>query len=401
MATDVVSLREYARRRRNTAEPAEGRTLQAFRRRAGLSQHEFAAALAHELGINIRPGAVRAWEEGHTTPPPEILAVAKRLPTLPGTPDLASDTDSELQSGLNGGRIGADIISWASKQVAALSRLDDQVGGARVLPLATGSLELLTQLISQARYSDAHATELRRTVAEVARLAGWVAFDAGHTDKANRYWRTAITAAREANDQDYGAYAMAFLAFHAIDTQRDPAAALKLLQAAEHQATRSAPLRIVLAQWSVQPYGLLGESREAQRSLTRADSLWERRNPEDDPPWLYWMYLPSLSPEVPRGIIPGNPRRAEAMFIDGLDALSDEYPRDRTLFCLGIAEARLAQNGRLDEAIDAARSAISLASSAPSPRVRERLRRLIRSLPAHPSTAELRENLTGARAQPT
>jgi hypothetical protein len=91
----------------------------------------------------------------------------------------------------------------------------------------------------------------------------------------------------------------------------------------------------------VKLFGLLGEHREAQRSLTRADSLWERRNPENDLSWLYWTYLPSLTPEVPRNIIPGNPRRAEAMFMDGLDAHSDKYPRDHTLFCLGLAETRL------------------------------------------------------------
>lgn len=400
METDVISLREYARRR-SSERPTKGLTLQALRRRAGLSQHELAAALTHELGINVRPGAVHAWENGHTEPPPEILAIAKRLPSLPGMPDLQPDTEGELQSGLTGGRIGAYVVSWASKQVAALSRLDDQVGGARVLPLATGSLELLTQLISQATYNDARAMELRGTVAELARLAGWVAFDAGQTDKAGRYWRTAITAAREANDRDYSAYAMAFLAFHAIDRQRDPSAALKLLRAAEQEASRNAPLRIVLAQWAVQPYGLLGQHREAQRSLTRADSLWECRNPENDPPWLYWMYLPSLSPEAPRGIIPGNPRRAEAMFIDGLHALSDEYPRDRTLFCLGLAEARLAQHGRLDEAIDATRTAINLVASAPSPRIRERLRRLMHNLPEHPDATELREAFTCARPGPT
>jgi hypothetical protein len=154
----------------------------------------------------------------------------------------------------------------------------------------------------------------------------------------------------------------------------------------------------VLAQWAVQPYGLLGEHRDAQRSLTRADSLWERRNPDNDPPWLYWMYLPSLSPEVPRGIIPGSPSRAEAMFVDGLDALSDEYPRDRTIFYLGIAEARVAQHGRLDEAVDAARTAINLVSSAPSPRVRQRLERLIHSLSGHPDVAQLHEELACTRA---
>jgi hypothetical protein len=113
------------------------------------------------------------------------------------------------------------------------------------------------------------------------------------------------------------------------------------------------------------------------------------------------MYLPSLSPEAPRGIIPGNPIRAEAMFIDGLAALSDEYPRDRTLFCLGIAEARLAQHGRLDEAIDATRTAINLASAAPTPRIRERLKRLIHSLPEDPYTAELREEFACASATQT
>jgi hypothetical protein len=88
------------------------------------------------------------------------------------------------------------------------------------------------------------------------------------------------------------------------------------------------------------------------------------------------------------------------MLADGLDALSDEYPRDRTLFYLGIAEACLAQHGRLDEAIDAARTAANLVSSAPSPRVRERLERLIRSLPEHPDAAQLREELACTRAGP-
>lgn len=308
---------------------------------------------------------------------------------------MQPDTEGAIQRGLDGGRIGSDVMTWATQQVEALSRLDDELGGARVLPLAAGNLTLLTQLISQATYTSEQATELQRTLASISRLAGWVAFDAGNAHKAARYWRTAITAAREANDHDYSAYAMAFLAFHAIDAQRDPSAAIQLLQAAEHEAGRNAPLRIVLAQWAVQPYGLLGEHREAQRSLARADSLWERRDPANDPPWLYWMYLPSLSPEAPRGIIPHDPARAEAMLMDGLSALSDEYPRDRPLFLLGIAEARLAQHGRLDEAIEAARAALDLISATPSPRIRARLVRLVRSLPEHPETPELQEALSG------
>jgi hypothetical protein len=121
----------------------------------------------------------------------------------------------------------------------------------------------------------------------------------------------------------------------------------------------------------------------------------------NDPPWLYWMYLPSLSPEAPRGIIPGNPRRAEELFTAGLEALSDEYLRDRSLFCLGLAEARIAQHGRTDEAIDATRTAANLIPSAPSPRIRERLRLLIHSLPEHPETRELREAVSRARPQST
>lgn len=393
MDTDVVSLQEYARRRRDSEQLAEGRTLEALRHRAGLSHHELAAALTAELGVHVRPGAIRAWEHGPTAPPPAILAIARRLPSLLGVPDVPPDADNELLRGLGGGRIGAEVVGWAKEQVAALSRLDDQIGGAPVVPLATGNLALLTQLLANATYNDAQATELRRTVAEVARLAGWVAFDAGDAEKASGYWRTAISAAREARDRDYSAYAMAFLAFDAIDRQRDPSKALRLLQAAEQEASRNAPLRIVLAQWAVQPYGLLGEHRQAQRSLARADALWERRNPDNDPPWLYWMYLPSLSPEVPRGIIPGSPSRAEDMLVDGLDALSDEYPRDRAVFYAGIAEARVAQHGRLDEAVDAARTAIDLIASAPSPRVRQRLERLVHSLSGHPGAAHLREEL--------
>ena len=85
------------------------------------------------------------------------------------------------------------------------------------------------------------------------------------------------------------------------------------------------------------------------------------------------------------------------MLSDGLAALSDEYHRDRTLFLLGIAEARLARRGRLDEAIQATRTAINLVSSAPSPRIHERLRRLVYNLPQHPDTAELHEALTCAQ----
>jgi tetratricopeptide (TPR) repeat protein len=405
------------------------RVLQAIRERCGLSRREFAPILGPAIGRpDLAAGAVKAWEEGAVRvpvsvleaaaqiarqmpasssaragapydselpnhPPTEAFAIAKRIATFHVVPELPADTHGELRTGLDGRRIGAHVVSWASEQVAALSRLDDEVGGARVLPLASGSLELLTQLVSRATYSDSHATELRRSLAEVARLAGWVAFDAGHTDTASRYWRIAITAAREAGDRDYSAYAMAFLAFHAVDRKRDPTTALKLLQAAEEEASQDSPLRIVLAQWAVQPYGLLGEHREAQRSLIRADSLWERRNPENDPPWLYWMYLPSLSPEVPRGIIPGDPRQAEALLIDGLEALSNEYPRDRTLFYMGLAEARIAQSGRLDEAIDATRNAIRLVESAPSPRIHERLRRFVHNLPEASGAAELQEAL--------
>ena len=289
--------------------------------------------------------------------------------------EIAVVASERVNRGLAGGRVDADVLSSIGERIRHLWRLDDLLGGGPCVGLADSDLRLVLSLLERARYDQATEYSLYASSAELARFAGWAAFDAGRHAEAQQYWQAGLKAAERGRDPGILAYLLSNLAMQATYAGNGRTA-VDLLEAARQRVGSSVSftVRAMLDAWQVRAHAVLRQPREAARLLNRADELWERRVPSDDPAWIYWMTRPSLTAEAGLAFLAvSQSQTAEQLLVDGLNALSADSQRDRILYLAGIAEARLAQHGGLDGALEAANEAVALASSLGSSRAADQL----------------------------
>jgi transcriptional regulator with XRE-family HTH domain len=390
--------------------------LRARRETRGWSQLQLAMAVrrtAVKLGWRepaIDGNAVSRWERGDQLPSPAYqdlicltLGVQARelgLQTTGQTPRDASPrtvdqaltllteltpaaTADPVQRGLSGRRVGMDAVAWVEDRVLHLSRLDDLLGGNFCLGLADPAFGLVVTLLKRARYDDTTGKSLSRAAAMLARFAGWVASDAGAHPDAQRYLGAALEAARAAEDHDLMAYIQSNMALDALYSG-SPARAIEILEAASDDIRDSASLavRAMLLAWQVRPQSLIGDHRRATRLLDQADHLWDHRTQADDPAWIYWMCRPSLTAEVGMAFLAMHqPARAERLLTDGVDLLAPDMGRNRLLYLIAIARARLSQ-GHHEEALSTILEVLGVAGTLVcSTRVNQELSALLASMP--------------------
>lgn len=298
----------------------------------------------------------------------------------------------EVQSGLDGRRIGSAVVQWATTRGEQLWAIDDLLGGGGTLQLAAADLGLIAGLIKNASYDMETGRKLYQLAADVSRTAGWAAFDAGHHAAAQRYLHASLRAAHVANDRPFGAYTLSMFALQAIYA-RQGAAAIDVITAAKERTTDLTALAM-LETWAARAYAVDGDARQSGKSLSHADDLWDRRSPDAAPRWAYWMIQPSLTAEANTALIElGQFQQAEARINEGLALVADSAPRDMNLYLIRLAEVRLAQ-GRPDEAIEVARQAVDASLSVDSNRVDDRVSAFARKLPRSPEAAAFQEFLS-------
>jgi hypothetical protein len=284
------------------------------------------------------------------------------------------------------------LINHLQARVEELWRLDDTLGGDSSLEAGAAALALVERLIRHGRYSAAVGTRLHSIAAAMGRFCGWAAFDAGRDAAAQRYWHAALLSAAAADDVDQGVYVLSNLALQAAYAGDGPLALALLDMARRHVDPAARTVLAMLDCWAVRGHALAGDAKAAPSMLNLADDLWDRRRPEDDPGWVYWMPQPSLTVEAGTGLLDiGDFAAAERSLTAGLSTLPGASARDRSLYLVRLAQVQL-RTGRLDEATATAREALTAAAGIGSTRVRQHVRYLLDQLPTDESgTAELRE----------
>jgi hypothetical protein len=325
----------------------------------------------------------------------ESAAMDRRTFVVLASGSLASAWNAApppVADGIGGALIGSEAIRNLDARVEELWYLDDVLGGGACLDAGLADLRMIGMLLKRATLTDLSTRRLLSTAASLGRFCGFAAFDSGLTAAAQRYWHAALRAAHAAGDTSQGVYILSNLALQDIYLGNSRAA-IDILDAARSKVDPSA--RTVLAMldtWLARAYALAGETATAATLLNRADDLWQRRRPEDDPTWVYWMPQPSLTAEAGTALATtGDLGNAEANLRAGLQALDDNSARERNLYLVRIAETQLA-GGRLDEAGLTARQAINGATYINSPRVGSGVDSLLSKLPPDdPRTAELHD----------
>ncbi|MEV7522728.1 sporulation protein [Streptomyces sp. NPDC091371] len=266
---------------------------------------------------------------------------------------------------------------WRSSMVPECLRVD-------AAPLLLGS------------YSDEVGRALFGATAELTRLAGWMAFDTGQQEAAQRYYIQALRLARAAADVPLGGYVLASMSLQA--TYRDfPEEGVDLAQAAVERNRGLATARTMsfFRLVEARAHAKAGDSSAAGAALRASEGWLERaRDGDADPTWLgFYSYdrFAADAAECYRDL--RLPRQVRRFTEQALSRPTEEFVRSHGLRLVVSAVAEL-ESGNLDAACAAGTRAVEVAGRISSARTTEYVRDLLHRLEPYgdePRVAELRE----------
>ncbi|WP_329020877.1 MFS transporter [Streptomyces sp. NBC_00690] len=266
---------------------------------------------------------------------------------------------------------------WRSSMVPECLRVD-------AAPLLLGS------------YSDEVGRALFGATAELTRLAGWMAFDTGQQEAAQRYYIQALRLARAAADVPLGGYVLASMSLQSIyrgfaDEGVDLAQAALERNRGLATARTMSFFRLVEAR----AHAKANDAAAAGAALKAAEGWLERsRDGDPDPSWLgFYSYdrFCADAAECYRDL--KAPRQVRRFTEQALSRPTEEYVRSHGLRLVVSAVAEL-ESGNLDAACAAGTRAVEVAGRISSARTTEYVRDLLHRLEPYgdePRVAELRE----------
>ncbi|MFJ6747664.1 MFS transporter [Streptomyces sp. NPDC091266] len=256
-----------------------------------------------------------------------------------------------------------------------------------------------------ASYSDEVGRALFGATSELTRLAGWMAFDTGQQEAAQRYYIQALRLARAAADVPLGGYVLASMSLQA--TYRGFAdEGVDLAQAALERNRGLATARTMsfFRLVEARAQAKAGEARACEVALKAAEGWLERsRGGDPDPAWLdFYSYerFAADAAECYRDL--RLPRQVRRFTEQALSRPTEEFVRSHGLRLVVSAVAEL-ESGNLDAACAAGTRAVEVAGRISSARTTEYVRDLLHRLEPYgdePRVVELRERARPLLAAP-
>lgn len=245
-------------------------------------------------------------------------------------------------------------------------------------------------------YSDDVGRALFGASAELTRLAGWMAFDTGQQEAAQRYYIQALRLARAAADVPLGGYVLASMSLQATyrgfgDEGVDLAQAALERNRGLATARTMSFFRLVEAR----AHARASDAQAAGTALKAAESWLERSRPGDcDPSWLgFYGYdrFAADAAECYRDL--KAPRQVRRFTEQALSKPTEEFVRSHGLRLVVSAVAEL-ESGNLDAACEQGVRAVEVAGRISSARTTEYVKDLLHRLEPYgdePRVVELRE----------
>lgn len=324
-------------------------------------------------------------------------------PGAPGTASAALQPGATGPPGPDGAgevsplRVGHSDVAKLREAAADARRWDSKYGGgdwrSSMVPecLRVDAAPLLL-----AAYSDEVGRGLFGATAELTRLAGWMAFDTGQQEAAQRYYIQALRLARAAADVPLGGYVLASMSLQA--TYRGFAdEGVDLAQAALERNRGLATARTMsfFRLVEARAHAKAGDAAAAGAALKAAEGWLERSRAGDaDPSWLgFYSYdrFAADAAECYRDL--KAPRQMRRFTEQALSRPTEEFARSHGLRLVVSAVAEL-ESGNLDAACAAGTRAVEVAGRISSARTTEYVRDLLHRLEPYgdePRVAELRE----------
>ncbi|GAA4860260.1 MFS transporter [Kitasatospora sp. NPDC048365] len=250
-----------------------------------------------------------------------------------------------------------------------------------------------------ASYSDAVGRALFGATAELTRLAGWMAFDTGQHEAAQRYYIQALRLARAAGDVPLGGYVLASMSLQA-SYRSFPDEAVDLAQAALERNRGLATARTMSFFHLVEAraHAKAGNAAACGAALSAAEAALDRSRPGDpDPTWIdFYAYdrLAADAAECFRDL--GVPSKVRQFTREALARPTEGFVRSHGLRLVVSAMAE-AEAGDLDAAVAAGERAVEVAGRISSHRSREYVVELLRRLEPYSDERRVKELTERAR----
>lgn len=294
------------------------------------------------------------------------------------------------------------VVDQLDDITAQLRRMDDQLGGAGgLLPLVRQHLTHAVDLIEHRRYTDTVGRRLHSSAAELARLAGWLSFDAGRHVSAQRYFAAALHAAHVAGDRALGANILGFASCQAKDLGQ-VTEAVQLAEAAVAGYPGASPrvtaiLNLRLAEARANNH----EPAGTRRALDAAFDRLTDPAVDGEPDWSYWLDEAQAHAQAGYCYLAlGDTTRAQIHLHAALDRQGPSFGREATLrqVLLATAYSRQGQPD-LDQAVALGTAAMTrLAGEIASQRCVGHLGQLATDLTPYRTNAVVRDFLDQTRA---
>ena len=276
------------------------------------------------------------------------------------------------------------------QMTAVFRRLDNRYGGGHstsdVALFLTSSVE---SKLRHARGEDPRRRELFAAAAEMYQLAGWMAYDTGHTASGRTHLRQALRLSQAAGNDALAAEMLAGMSHHAA-FHGAPEAAVDLALAARQLANQSGvpALKAEAAVMEAHGLALQGDSTACLAALRDAEQAFTAVGSSSTPPWLGYFdsaYLAAKFAHTFRDL--GRPKEAELFARRSLE-MSDGYERGK-LFNTALLASTLADQRRVDEACSIGLDAVGMARSVRSVRSTEYLADVSRRLAPFRTSADV------------
>ncbi|WP_228454968.1 hypothetical protein, partial [Streptomyces alkaliphilus] len=295
------------------------------------------------------------------------------------------------------GRVGHSDVSKLREAAEEARRWDSKYGGGDWRSaMVAECLRSDAAPLLLGRYSDEVGRSLFRATAELTRLAGWMAFDTGQQEAAQRYYIQALRLARAAADVPLGGYVLASMSLQA--TYRGFAdEGVDLAQAALERNRSLATPKTMSFFHLVEARALAkaGEAAACGTAIAAAESGLQRsRDSDPDPSWLDFYAYDRLAADAAECYTDLRiPHQARRFNEEALSEPTEDFARSHGLRLVVKAFAEL-EAGNLDAACDAGNRALRVAGRISSARTTDYVRALLDRLEPYrddPSVKELRE----------
>ena len=258
------------------------------------------------------------------------------------------------------GKVGVADADRLFQAAVRLRRLGHLHGGESLWQAAAALVSDSYRMLEQGTYTVAVERRLLRAAGRAHMAAGWLAFDAGRHDVARTCHNEALNLARQGADAGTEAHALANLALQSTRIDR-PREAIRLADAAGRAASQPHGI----ARLSAMPHlrraaacSSMSDARGADAALGSARKVLDQDGDTTTVEWCSFLTPAEVDGlEATCALELGRADRAEALLVRAILGHSDQYARNRALYRVRLARARLDRH-EVEGAAEAANAAL-------------------------------------------